>query len=189
MSERHVPRLPRTLSLLAGTLLFAVGACGADARDAAGTTIGSASETTMPTATTETPLPMGDIVATALTNHVFTELAGLLIDAGLVETLRGGSFTVFAPTDAAFGKLPLDVLHAVQDDPAALARVLTNHVVVGSISPEQLAAGELTTVAGTTLTITSANGKFFVDGFEIGAGVQATNGYVYIMSDVLIPAP
>ena len=143
----------------------------------------------MPTATTETPLPMGDIVATALTNHVFTELAGLLVDAGLVETLRGGPFTVFAPTDAAFAKIPLDVLHGVQDDPALLATVLTNHVVAGSISPDQMVAGQLATVAGTTLTITSVNGKFYVNGFEIGAGVQATNGYVYIMSDVLIPAP
>ena len=49
---------------------------------------------------------MGDIVATALTGHVFTELAGMVVDAGLVEALRGGPYTVFAPTDAAFDKLP-----------------------------------------------------------------------------------
>jgi transforming growth factor-beta-induced protein len=95
---------------------------------------------------------------------------------------------VFAPTDAAFGKLPLDVLHAVQDDPDVLATVLTHHVVAGSISPDQLVAGELTTVAGTTLTVSVVDGTIFVEGNEVGAGVEATNGYVYVMSDVLVPA-
>ncbi|MCE9622794.1 MAG: fasciclin domain-containing protein [Actinomycetia bacterium] len=187
MSAHLAPRLPRTLSVLATGLMFTVGACAADASDSADTTIAN-SATTSPTETTETPLPMGDIVATALTNHVFTELAGLAVDAGLVETLRGGPFTVFAPTDAAFDKLPLDVLHFVQDDPAILATVLTHHVVAGSISPDQLAAGELTTVAGTTLTVTEVDGTFYVEGNAVGPGVEATNGYVYVMSDVLVPA-
>jgi len=188
MSARHAPRLSRTLSVLAGGLALALGACAADARDATETIPASGDAITMPTETTETPLPMGDIVATALTNHVFTQLAGLAIDAGLVETLRGGPFTVFAPTDAAFAKLPLDVLHAVQDDPATLATVLTHHVVAGSISPDQLVAGELTTVAGTTLTVTVVDGTTYVEGNAVGAGVEATNGYVYVMSEVLVPA-
>ena len=188
MSGRHTPRLARTLSVLTGGLALALGACSADAPAAAETTIASDVATTMPTATTETPLPMGDIVATALTNQVFTELAGLAIDAGLVETLRGGPFTVFAPTDAAFGKLPLDLLHAVQDDPEMLAMVLTHHVVAGSIAPDQLVAGELTTVAGTTLIVTVVDGTTYVEGNAVGAGVEATNGYVYVMSDVLVPA-
>ena len=168
--------------------MFTVGACAADARDAVETTVAGGTVSTLASDTTETPLPMGDIVATALTNHVFTELAGLAVDAGLVETLRGGPFTVFAPTDAAFDKLPLDVLHFVQDDSALLATVLTHHVVAGAISPEQLVAGELTTVAGTTLTVTEVDGKFYVEGNEVGAGVEATNGYVYVMSEVLVPA-
>ena len=106
--------------------MIAVAGCAADATTAE-TTIAShspAKATTTGSSTTETPLPMGDIVATALTNQVFTQLAGMAIDAGLVETLRGGPFTVFAPTDAAFAKVPLDVLHAVQDDPAMLTTVL-----------------------------------------------------------------
>jgi len=80
--------------------------------------------------------PHGDIVATALTGHVFTELAGLVVDAGLVDALRppAGNFTVFAPTDTAFGKLPLDVLHAVQDKPDMLKTVLLHHVVKDTIT-------------------------------------------------------
>jgi uncharacterized surface protein with fasciclin (FAS1) repeats len=170
------------LSLLA----FGAAACSNDKNDAITTT--SAAAAAGSTTTVETPLPMGDLVATVLTGHVFTELAGLAVDAGLVDTLRGGPFTVFAPTDDAFAKLPLDVLHAVQDNPDMLKAVLLHHVVPGTITPEQLAAGELTTAGGTTLTVTESGGTFFVDGNAIGAGVEATNGYAYVMSDVLVPA-
>jgi transforming growth factor-beta-induced protein len=172
---------------LASVFLLGAAACSEDPNDAATTTAAS----TVPgdsTTTTLTPLPMGDIVATALTNHVFTELAGLVVDAGLVEALRGGPFTVFAPTDAAFDKLPVPVLHTVQDNADVLKTVLLHHVVEGTITPEQLAAGELTTLAGTTLTVTKVGEDFFVDGNKVGAGVEATNGYVYVMSDVLVPA-
>lgn len=168
--------------------MVAVVGCGADAKDAAETTIATTDSLSVPTENTETPLPMGDIVATALTNQVFTQLAGMAVDAGLVETLRGGPFTVFAPTDAAFAEVPLDVLHFVQDDPTLLATVLTHHVVAGSIAPDQMVAGELTTVAGTTLAVTEVDGTWYVEGNAIGAGVEATNGYVYVMSDVLVPA-
>jgi transforming growth factor-beta-induced protein len=172
---------------LASVFLLGAAACSEDPNDAATTTAAS----TVPgasTTTTLTPLPMGDIVATALTNHVFTELAGLVVDAGLVEALRGGPFTVFAPTDAAFDKLPVPVLHTVQDNADVLKTVLLHHVVEGTITPEQLAEGELTTLAGTTLTVTKVGEDFFVDGNKVGAGVEATNGYVYVMSDVLVPA-
>lgn len=187
MSPTHATRIPRTLCVLAVGLTFAIAGCAADATSPAETTIASDSPAES-TTSTETPLPMGDIVATALTNQVFTQLAGMAIDAGLVETLRGGPFTVFAPTDAAFAKVPLDVLHAIQDDPATLTTVLTHHVVAGAIAPDQLAAGELTTVAGTTLVVTEVDGTFYVEGNAVGAGVEATNGYVYVMSDVMVPA-
>ena len=182
-SRRSVRRSAVALTAL---LALAGTACSSDPTDAVTTTSAAPAESTT---TTITPLPMGDIVATALTNQVFTELAGLVVDAGLVEALQGdGPFTVFAPTDAAFDKLPLDTLHSVQDDPELLTKVLTNHVVAGAITPADMAAGELTTLAGTTLTITKEGDTFYVDGFPIGAGVEATNGWVYIMSDVLVPA-
>jgi len=175
------------MCVLASGLLLAVSGCAADANDAVETTVASDSPADA-TTTTETPLPMGDIVATALTNQVFTQLAGMALNAGLVEALRGGPFTVFAPTDAAFEKVPLDLLHAVQDDLATLTTVLTHHVVEGVIEPGQLVAGELTTLAGTTLTVTVVDGVTYVEGNAVGPGVEATNGYVYVMSDVLVPA-
>lgn len=172
---------------LASVFLLGAAACSEDPNDAA-TTSAASTVPAAATSTTLTPLPLGDIVATALTNHVFTELAGLVVDMDLVEALRGGPYTVFAPTDAAFDKLPLPVLHTVQDNPDVLKTVLLHHVVEGTITPEQLAAGELTTLAGTTLTVTKVGETFFVDGNPVGAGVEATNGYVYVMSDVLVPA-
>ena len=179
----HTARTLRATALLA-VLAFGAAACSSDANDAV-TTTSSASQA--PT-TTATPLPKGDIVATALTSHVFTELAGLAVDAGLVDALRQGPFTVFAPTDAAFDKLPVDVLHTVQDNADTLKTVLLHHVVEGAISPDKLAAGDLKTLAGDSLSVTKVGDSFFVDGNPVGDGVEATNGFVYVMNDVLVPS-
>ena len=179
----HTARTLRATALLA-VLAFGAAACSSDANDAV-TTTSSASQA--PT-TTATPLPKGDIVATALTSHVFTELAGLAVDAGLVDALRKGPFTVFAPTDAAFDKLPVDVLHTVQDNADTLKTVLLHHVVEGAISPDKLAVGNLKTLAGDSLSVTKVGDTFFVDGNPVGDGVEATNGVVYVMNDVLVPS-
>ena len=188
MNRKPTSRRPLHLTVaLVGLLAIGAAACSEDPNDAVTTTAAS----TVPgdaTTTTEVPLPMGDIVGTALTSHVFTELAGLVVDQGLVEALRAGPYTVFAPTDDAFAKLPLDVLHTVQDNSDVLKTVLLHHVVDGAITPEEMKAGELKTLAGDMLTVTKVGDTFFVDGNPVGAGVQATNGYVYVMSDVLVPA-
>lgn len=183
-----------TLTALVG--LSACGSHGPNGSDAATTT---AAPTTAPAVTTTTEavppttVPV-DIVATALTAGVFTELAGLVTDAGLVDTLRGtGPFTVFAPTDDAFGKLPLATLHAVQDDPKLLATVLTYHVVAGKVTLADLRKladgdGKLRTVAGIDLKITREGDQVLVNGFKIAAGdVIASNGVIHVMGDVLVP--
>jgi uncharacterized surface protein with fasciclin (FAS1) repeats len=168
------------------TLTLAVGnaACSDDQSDAAVTTTIAAATTT-----TIAPAQVFDIVGTALSAGVFTELAGLVVDAGLAETLRSpGPFTVFAPTNAAFQKLPLDTLHAVQDDPKLLTTVLTYHVVPGALRLADLEPGKLTTVAGIDLEVTRDGDKVLINGFEIAAGdVVATNGIIHVMGDVLVP--
>ena len=142
-----------------------------------------------PTTTTTAPPQLLDVVGTALSAGVFTELAGLVVDAGLVDTLRGdGPFTVFAPTDAAFAKLPLDALHSVQDDPKLLTTVLTYHVVPGALKLADLEPGKLTTVSGLDLEVTREGDKVLINGNEIAAGdVEASNGIVHVMGDVLLP--
>lgn len=179
-------------------------ACSSDAADGSPTTL-VAPTTTAPAATTTiegattTVAPgsgagpngavLPDIVGRVTTGVVFTELAGLAIDAGLVETLQGpGPFTVFAPTDAAFAKLPLDVLHAVQDDPKLLARVLTYHVLPGKLAVADLQDGEMKTVSGDMITITKVGDATYINGNLIAtADVEASNGMVHVMNDVLVP--
>ncbi len=185
-------RLSRRVAVFAIALPLFATACASDPNDGAVATIPVPSPTsTAPGATTTTVATLGppyDIVGTALSATVFNELAGLVVDAGLVEALRGGPFTVFAPTDAAFAKLPGDVLHAVQDDPDLLATVLKHHIVEGTLTPDQLVPGELTTLAGDNIVVSRVGDQTFVDGNLVGAGVTATNGEVYVMGDVLVPA-
>jgi uncharacterized surface protein with fasciclin (FAS1) repeats len=168
-------------------LAISVVACSSDPNDSAATT--TPPTVAAPTTTTTSAPQLFDIVGTALTAGPFTELAGLVVDADLVDTLRSaGPFTVFAPTNAAFQKLPLDVLHSVQDDPKLLATVLTYHVVPGALKLADLQAGKLTTVAGIDLDVTRDGDKVFINGFPIAAGdVVATNGVVHVMDDVLLP--
>jgi uncharacterized surface protein with fasciclin (FAS1) repeats len=195
-----VNRSIRTLLTLLGVVAIGAAACDDDADDAIApstTAAPAAPDTTTPDtaggSTSTVEMPVGDLVATALTNHVFTQLAGMAIDAGLVETLRNGEFTVFAPTDAAFAKIPVATLHSLQDtldaDGVALATtVLLHHVVPGVLTPDQLVDGAtFETAAGTTLTITEVGGDLLVEGMPIGAAVEASNGIIYVMDDVLVP--
>ena len=170
------------------TLALAVGgvACSSDPNDAAATTT-TANAPAATTTTTAAP-QLFDIVGTALTAGPFTELAGLVVDAGLVETLRGaGPFTGFAPTNAAFQKLPVETLHSVQDDPKLLATILTYHVVPGALKLADLKPGKLTTVAGIDLDVTRDGDKVLINGFPVAGDVVASNGIVHVMSDVLLP--
>ncbi len=165
-------------------LALTTAACGSDAVSA-----GGAATTVATPATTAVIDAPGDIVATALTSGVFTTLAGAVVTANLVETLRGpGPFTVFAPTDAAFAKLPAPVLSAVQDDKALLTTVLTYHVLAGSYTAETLPTGQVKTVAGAEITVTKSGTDVFINGNRIAkADVKTSNGMIHVMSDVLVP--
>jgi uncharacterized surface protein with fasciclin (FAS1) repeats len=166
-----------------------VAACADDLSDAPPTT--TVPPVTQAPTTTEVVLEplVVDIVATALKTGLHSQLAGMVVDAGLVDTLRSpGPFTVFAPTDGAFDKIPVDALHDVQDDPDLLATVLTYHVVPGALKVADLQPGTLTTVAGIDLEITRKGDQVLVNGFPIAvADVEATNGIVHVMGDVLLP--
>jgi uncharacterized surface protein with fasciclin (FAS1) repeats len=169
---------------------FVAVGCADDATDAVTTTVpGATAPTTVAPTTTLMPPRLYDIVGTALGAGVFTQLAGMVVDAGLVDTLRSaGPFTVFAPTDAAFAGLPVDALHAVQGDPDLLATVLTYHVVAGALNLEDLEEGTLETVAGIDLAVTRDGDKVFINGNEIVAGdIEATNGVIHVMDTVLLP--
>ena len=195
--EKKSPR-SRVAKALAATVAISLGiamtACSSDSTDvAATTTVATPDQSTTTIATTLPPYqsPLGDIVGEALTAGVFTTLAGLLVDAGLVQALRAaGPFTVFAPTDDAFKAVPAATMDAVFADPALLTAVLTFHVVAGqNLKLADMPDGTvLTTLQGNTLTITKKGDKTFVNDIEIVAGdVPATNGTIHVISGVLVP--
>ena len=132
----------------------------------------------------------GDIIETAGAAGSFTTLARAIEAAGLTETLKGeGPFTVFAPTDSAFAKLPKETLDALLQDREQLKQVLTYHVVpqkVGSADVARLS--KATTVNGKELAISAANGKVMVgDATVIQADIPATNGVIHVIDTVLLP--
>jgi uncharacterized surface protein with fasciclin (FAS1) repeats len=129
-----------------------------------------------------------DIVDTAVAAGNFKTLATALQAAGLVETLKGkGPFTVFAPTDAAFAKVPKDQLDALLKDKAALTKVLTYHVVPGKVMAKDVKAGVVKTVQGGELTVATAGGVM-VDGAKVTAtDIVADNGVIHVIDSVVIP--
>jgi uncharacterized surface protein with fasciclin (FAS1) repeats len=131
-----------------------------------------------------------DIVDTAIDNGSFTTLVTAIQAAGLVETLKGeGPFTVFAPTDAAFAKVPADTLSALLADKAALAGVLTYHVVAGAVmSGDVVKLESAATVNGQSVAIKVVDGKVFVDDAEVTTvDVAASNGVIHVIDSVILP--
>ena len=132
-----------------------------------------------------------DVVDTALAAGTFTSLAAALQAAGLVQTLKGpGPFTVFAPTDAAFAKIPKADLDALLKDKAKLTAVLTYHVFAGNANASDLAQlKDLSTVQGGRITITAVKGApLKLDGATVvKADVPASNGIIHVIDTVLIP--
>jgi uncharacterized surface protein with fasciclin (FAS1) repeats len=142
------------------------------------------------TASAETRASNVDIVQTAVAAGQFTTLASLLQKAGLVDTLAtGGPFTVFAPTDAAFAKVPKATLDALAADPAKLKAVLLYHVVPGRVTAADVV--KLTsakTAEGRSVAIKVVNGSVFIDGAQVTTpDVEASNGVIHVIDSVLIP--
>ena len=144
----------------------------------------------LPTAT-QAQAAEKDIVETAVAAGTFNTLAKALTAAGLVETLKGaGPFTVFAPTDAAFAKLPPAALDALLADKAKLTAVLTYHVVPGAVMASQVVGlSEAATVQGGKVTIKVVDGKVMLNGGTTvtATDIKAKNGVIHVIDTVLIP--
>lgn len=135
------------------------------------------------------PKAKADIVDTAVGAGQFNTLAKALTAAGLIDTLKGkGPFTVFAPTDAAFAKIPTAQLNALLADKAALVKVLTYHVVPGEIVAADVKAGPLKTVEGESLNVTTSSmGVKVNDANVIKTDVIASNGVIHVIDTVVVP--
>lgn len=130
-----------------------------------------------------------DIVETAVAAGNFKTLASALTAAGLVDTLKGkGPFTVFAPTDEAFAKIPKADLDALIADKAKLTKVLTYHVVAGKVMASDVATlKSAKTVEGQMVKIDASNGVMINKSKVVKADVQTSNGVIHVIDTVLMP--
>lgn len=130
-----------------------------------------------------------DIVDTARSAGSFNTLVTAVQAAGLVDTLKGpGPFTVFAPTDAAFAKIPKAKLDALLKDKAALTKVLTYHVVPGKVMAADVKPGMVKTVEGNSFKVSTSGGKVMVDKATVTKTDIATdNGVIHVIDTVIMP--
>lgn len=129
-----------------------------------------------------------DIVETAVGAGSFKTLATALGAAGLVDTLKGkGPFTVFAPTDEAFAKIPKADLEALLKDKAKLKAVLTYHVVAGKVMAADVKAGKVKTVQGSELTVSTSSGVMVDNAKVIKTDIVADNGVIHVIDTVIMP--
>ncbi len=133
---------------------------------------------------------MADIVDTAVNAGSFNTLVAAVKAANLVDTLKGaGPFTVFAPTDEAFAKLPAGTVDALLQDIPKLTKILTYHVVSGKVTAaEVVKLKSATTVEGSTLKIDASNGVKVNDSKVVTPDVAADNGVIHVIDTVLLPA-
>ncbi|WP_343212895.1 fasciclin domain-containing protein [Gemmatimonas groenlandica] len=138
----------------------------------------------------EAPAPK-DIVETAIAAGTFNTLAKALTAAGLVETLKGaGPFTVLAPTDEAFAKIPAKDLEALLADKAALTKVLTYHVIAGNVPASTVTTlTEATSLEGSKIAIKVVDGKVMLNGASevTSTDIAASNGVIHVINTVLMP--
>jgi uncharacterized surface protein with fasciclin (FAS1) repeats len=137
-----------------------------------------------------TGMATAPVATAASANPVLSTLVTAVKKADLVDTLNSASnITVFAPDNAAFAKIPAATLNGVLANKAELTKILTYHVVSGTITPSQLASGTaLKTLEGTTVTPSKMGSTYEVNGASVVCGdVHTANATVYIISSVLMP--
>lgn len=135
------------------------------------------------------PQTEGDLIDTAVAAGNFKTLTAALKAAGLVDTLKGpGPFTVFAPTDEAFAKLPAGTVEALLKDISKLRAILTYHVVVGNVSSAQVVKlSGARTLQGQDLAISTTSGVKVGQASVTKTDIAASNGVIHVIDTVLIP--
>ena len=178
-------------------LLFLSGCAGAsdemtpEASTAETTSAAASPSESMSESMSEAPMEeAGTIVDVAAGNPDFETLVAAVTAADLVETLSGdGPFTVFAPTDDAFDALPDGLLDALllPENKDALTSILTYHVVSGEVMAADVTAGDVATVEGSTIAITTDGGVMVNDANVVTTDVDASNGVIHVIDKVIVP--
>lgn len=132
-----------------------------------------------------------NVVEIAASNDQFSTLVAAIKAAGLAEALSGkGPFTIFAPTNQAFEKLPAGTLEKLlkPENKGKLADILKYHVVIGKVMAAEVKPGEMETLNGKKFTIKSAGGKVMVDGATVvKTDIKGKNGVIHVIDSVILP--
>ena len=170
--------------------------CGGDDSDVTPSSEATTAEVTTTEApdeetTTEAPAEEAtDIVAIASGNEDFSTLVAAVAAAGLVETLQGvGPFTVFAPTNDAFAALPAGLVDKLllPENKDLLVKILTYHVVSGTVLAADVTAGDVPTVEGQNITITTDMGVKVNGATVTATDIIASNGVIHVIDAVILP--
>jgi len=176
--------MKRTILLSLAAVAIAVSACSAAATPAPATPAPATPAPSMAPA-------MKDIVDTAAGAGTFTTLLKAATAAGLVDTLKGaGPFTVFAPTAAAFAKLPAGTLDGLLKDPAALKKILLYHVVSGKVMADKVVGmTSADSVAGPAIKISVKDGTVYLNDTAkvVTPDIETSNGVIHVIDQVILP--
>lgn len=174
--------MKKKFAAIAVASVLMLSACGSD---------DSSSDTTVPAVdTTEMTMEPGTVVAVAQGNEDFSTLVAALTAAELVDALSGeGPFTVFAPTNAAFAALPAGLLDKLllPENKDVLTKILTYHVVPAKVMAEDVTAGDVTTVEGSTFAITTEGGVKVNTANVTATDIAASNGVIHVIDAVIVP--
>ena len=132
---------------------------------------------------------MPDIVDTAMSAGIFSTLVAAVTAAGLADTLKSpGPFTVFAPSDDAFSKLPSGTVEALLQDILTLRKILEYHVVSGKVTAADVVKlSQATTVEGSDVKIDASNGVKVNDATVVQPDIETDNGVIHVIDTVLLP--
>jgi uncharacterized surface protein with fasciclin (FAS1) repeats len=170
------------LLVMAPPVVAHCGGCSSDT--------GAHARQSEPAAKEEKVMIHKNIVETAMAVGEFNTLVSAVKSAGLVETLSGaGPFTVFAPTDSAFAKLPESAIDALLKDKAKLTSVLTYHVVPGTLTSSDVAGPtSAETVNGQAVKISTTGQEVLIDSANVvAADIMCSNGVIHVIDEVLLP--
>jgi uncharacterized surface protein with fasciclin (FAS1) repeats len=179
-----------TIAAVAVAAALTLAACSSSSEEPAASPAASESAAAAePSMASEAPMA-GDIIEVASTTDGFATLTAAVTAAGLVETLQGeGPFTVFAPTDDAFAALPAGVLDALllPENKDVLTKILTYHVVSGKVMAADVTDGDVPTVEGQTVALSTADGVTVNGAKVIQADVETSNGVIHAIDAVILP--
>lgn len=175
---------------LASLVLVAATACAHQNGDGEAAATAGASTPAGGQASVRDDESMPDVVKIAVGSKDHTTLVAALKAADLVNALaNAGPFTVFAPTDAAFAKLPKGTVEDLvkPENKSTLVNILYHHVTTSALGVDDIAEGDLMMVDGTRAAVTKQGKDMFIGGAKILASVRASNGWVHVIDGVLVP--